>query len=157
MSRDGGGVDVSRDGGGVATPVGLTRDAGWQIGVSRTLDHPVGQVWEFLTSPEGRAVWLGHGVDLLDERGRAYRTAEGTAGEVRSVRDRDRIRLTWRPEGWDHDSTVQVAVTAAGGGRTVLRFHQERLADAAERARQRAHWRAVLDSVAAALDAAAPG
>ncbi|WP_459644223.1 SRPBCC family protein [Kineococcus sp. NUM-3379] len=148
---------MSRDGGGAAAPVGLTQDAGWQIGVSRTVDHPVEEVWGFLTSPAGRAVWLGHGVDVLDGRGRAYRTADGTAGEVRSLHDHDRIRLTWRPEGWDHDSTVQVTVRAAGAGRTVLRFHQDRLADAAERARQRAHWRAVLGSVVAALDAAAPG
>jgi hypothetical protein len=34
----------------------------------------------------------------------------------------------------------------------VLRFHQERMADAAERERRRAHWRRVLDAVADALD-----
>jgi hypothetical protein len=33
----------------------------------------------------------------------------------------------------------------------MVRFHQERLADAAEREQQRAHWRAVLDAVVAAL------
>ena len=104
-------------------------------------------------------MWLGHGVEVLDEPGREYRTADGTAGEVRSFRPLDRVRLTWRPEGWDHDSTVQVAVVPAGPDRTMLRFHQERLADAAERARQRAHWRAVLASVEKALDGAgsAPG
>jgi hypothetical protein len=33
----------------------------------------------------------------------------------------------------------------------MLRFHQERLADAAEREQQRAHWQAVLDEVEKAL------
>ncbi len=131
--------------------VGRTQDAGWQIGVSRTLDHPVERVWAFLTSDAGREVWLGAGVEVLQERGQRYETADGTAGEVRSVRPGDRLRLTWRPPGWDHDTTVQVAVVAQGPARTVLRFHQERLADAAERARQRAHWRAVMDAVVAAL------
>lgn len=134
-------------------PVGLTRDAGWQIGVSATLLVPIEQVWGFLTSPEGMRLWLGHEVDLLHEPGQPYRTQDGTHGEVRSLRPRDRVRLTWRPPGWDHDSTVQVAVQVAGPGRTLLRFHQERLADAGERERQRTHWRAVLTSVVAALQA----
>ena len=37
--------------------------------------------------------------------------------------------------------------------RTKVNFHQERLADAEERHRQRAHWRAVLDRIAAELRA----
>ncbi|WP_307853532.1 hypothetical protein [Kitasatospora sp. RG8] len=45
---------------------------------------------------------------------------------------------------------MQLTVTPAGGG-TVLRFHQERLGDPAERARQREHWRSVIDAVAAEL------
>lgn len=132
--------------------VGRTQDAGWQIGVSRTLDHHLERVWAFLTSDAGRAVWLGAGVGVLQEKGQRYETADGTVGEVRSVRPQEKLRLTWRPPGWDHDSTVQVAVVPQGQGRTVLRFHQERLADAAERTRQRAHWRDVMNVVAAALD-----
>ena len=30
-------------------PVGLTRDAGWEIGVSRTVPFPIDDVWDFLT------------------------------------------------------------------------------------------------------------
>lgn len=62
----------------------------------------------------------------------------------------DRIRLTWRPPGWSHDTTLQVAIVGAGE-RTSVRFHQERLADVEERAGQRAHWQAVLAKVAEAL------
>jgi hypothetical protein len=40
-------------------PVGLTKDAGWEIGVSRTLPVPLEAAWEFLTSPGGAALWLG--------------------------------------------------------------------------------------------------
>lgn len=135
------------------SPAGKTKDAGWQIGVSKTVDHPVERVWEFLTSDEGRAVWLGHGVEALDEPGLPYETAEGAVGEARSYRPLDRIRLTWRPPDADHESTVQVAVRSAGPDRTMLRFHQERMANAEERERQRGHWRAVLASVIEALEA----
>jgi hypothetical protein len=50
----------------------------------------------------------------------------------------------------DHDSTLQVAVEDKGG-RTVVRFHQERLAGADERERQREHWKHVLDELEVAL------
>ena len=133
-------------------PTGLTKGVGWEIGVSRTVAFPLVDVWDFLTSPEGSAVWLGVGVQRLDEPGLDYHTSEGTSGEIRSFRPLDRVRLTWQPPGWAHESTVQFTVTAAAAGRTMLRFHQERLADAAEREQQRAHWRAVLDAVVTALE-----
>jgi uncharacterized protein YndB with AHSA1/START domain len=137
-------------------PTGLTRDAGWEIGVSRTVPIPLAEVWDFLISAEGAAMWLGAGVHRLDEPGGGYETAAGTSGEIRSFRPLDRLRLTWQPADWAHDSTVQVTVSSAGPGRTMVRFHQERLADAAERERQRAHWRGVLDALVSALDGKGP-
>jgi uncharacterized protein YndB with AHSA1/START domain len=131
--------------------VGLTRDAGWQIGVSKTLDRPVGEVWDFITSSEGIAIWLGEGVGTLSEPGAGYETTTGVHGETRSFRELDRVRLTWWSPGWSHDTTVQLTVSAAGGGKTRLGVHQERLASAAERERQREHWRAVIAALVAAL------
>lgn len=137
---------------GRESSVGRTRDAGWEIGVSRTVAVPAARVWELLASAEGQAIWLGAGVSLPTEKGGTYETDDGTVGEVRSFRPLDRIRLTWRPPDWDHDATVQLAISPKGS-KTTIRFHQERLADAAERERQRAHWSAVMDRVVAALDA----
>jgi uncharacterized protein YndB with AHSA1/START domain len=131
--------------------VGRTRDAGWEIGVSKTIDRPVEAVWAFVTSPAGVAIWLGEGVTVLSERGAGYETTAGVRGETRSFRELDRVRLTWQPPGWTHDTTLQLAVTSAGEGRATLRVHQERLADAAEREQQRRHWQAVLTALVAAL------
>ncbi|MGH1561865.1 SRPBCC domain-containing protein [Mumia sp. DW29H23] len=139
------------------TPVGLTRDAGWQIGVSKTVDHPAHEVWAFLVSPAGTDLWLGHDVVLAAERGTRYETREGTTGEIRSFRPQDRVRLTWRPRDADHDTVVQVVVSDSGPGRSMIRFHQERLTSARERAHQRAHWRTVMTSLVAALDRGRPG
>ena len=130
-------------------PTGLTLDAGWEIGVSRKLPLAPAEIWDFVSGREGLALWLGR-VTLPTAKGEPYETAEGTRGEVRGYRPLERIRLTWQPPGWDHETTVQVAMAPSAGG-TVLRFHQERLADAAERARQREHWKAVLDEITARL------
>lgn len=136
-----------------ARPVGLTQDVGWQIGVSRTVDASIDQVWALLTSAAGEAIWITDGVELPLERGRGapITAPDGSTGELRSVRVRERIRLRWQPAGEDHATTVQVAVRAVAEGRTLVRFHQEHLRDAGERERQRAHWRVVLTRLADAL------
>lgn len=127
------------------SPVGKTQDAGWEIGVSRTVDRPIEVVWRALTSGRGLSTWLGRGVQLPAEPGTPYRTTDGTTGEIRSFRPGDRVRLTWRGATWTHDTTVQVALSPSATGGTTIRFHQERLADSGERERQRAHWQNVLD------------
>lgn len=143
------------EGDGSTRPTGLTKDAGWQIGVSRTLPCPADGLWDFLNSEPGRALWLGGGSGLPaePERGTGYRTEDGTAGQVRGHRARPGggLRLTRRPAG-GRESTIQVTVTpAATPGRAVLRLHEERLASAAEREDRRRHWAAVADAVAAAI------
>jgi uncharacterized protein YndB with AHSA1/START domain len=132
--------------------IGQTKDVGFQIGVSRTIPFSAATVWDFLVSSAGLAVWLGEGARLVPEKGARYETTNGTVGEVRSFRYRDRIRLTWRPADWDHDSTVQVAMVDRGD-RTRLVFHQEWLAGPEERLRQRTHWQGVLAKVIDALAA----
>ena len=46
-------------------PTGLTRGAGWEIGVSRTLPFSPEELWRLVTSPEGLALWLGPGAHPL--------------------------------------------------------------------------------------------
>lgn len=133
------------------SPVGRTRDAGWQIGVSKTINRPVSEVWDFITSPEGIAIWLGDGVTVLSDRGAGYETATGVRGETRSFRELDRVRLTWQPPDWTHDTTLQLTVSSAGEGRARLVVHQERLADATEREQQRRHWQGVVNALVDAI------
>lgn len=133
-------------------PTGLTRDAGWEIGVSKTLPHPPSVVWDFISGSEGISIWLGPGAELHGAKGERYEADDGTSGEVRGYRPGDRIRLTHRLPGSTRDTTIQVAVARAGSEeKAVLRFHQERLADAEERARRREHWKQVMADVADAL------
>jgi hypothetical protein len=82
-----------------------------------------------------KEIWLGSGAELPERPGQTYETADGTRGELRSRRERDRIRLTWQPQDWD----------------------QERLADERERERQRTYWRQVADGPEAAVGSNAEG
>lgn len=131
---------------------GLTKDAGWQIGVSKVTPFAPEQVWQFLVKhPE---LWLGDGVVLPVNTGDSWQATDGSSGELRSFHPNDRIRLTWLSPESDHESTVQVTVSMASGG-TTLRFHQERMASAAERAAQRKHWQWVIETILDALERSA--
>lgn len=133
------------------SPTGMTRDVGWQIGVSRTFPVPLDEAWDVVVDGPGLARWLGDGATLPDEVGAPYRTDDGTEGELRSLRPGERLRLTWQPAGRaGRPTTVQVVVVSSASG-TSVRFHQEHLADAEERERQRAHWSAALDRLAPLL------
>ena len=132
--------------------VGRTKDVGWNVGVRKTVRYPVERVWNLLTGPAGLPLWLGSGVDFSAgaAKGDRYETAEGTVGEIRSFHAGYRVRLTWCPADWTHDTTLQLTLIEAASGTTVA-VHQEWLADADERERQRTHWQAVVQQIGAAL------
>jgi len=97
-----------------AVPVGLTRDVGFEIGVSRTVELDPAAAWDVLLGA-GLPVWLGRTEAPL-RCGEPYRTEDGAVGEVRSLHAGTRLRLTWQPAGWTHEATVQVTVSPRGGG-----------------------------------------
>jgi uncharacterized protein YndB with AHSA1/START domain len=133
--------------------VGQTSDVGFQIGLRRTLDLPPGRLWDLLQSRPD--LWLGRGASVRLVPGERYQVpAEGgewpASGTVRVVRPGQRLRMTWQPQGWPAPATLQLTVSEAVAGRSVLGVHLEKLADAATRETMRAHWAGVLDRLTAA-------
>jgi uncharacterized protein YndB with AHSA1/START domain len=127
--------------------VGCTLDAGYQIGVRRTLPVSEARLWALLRSPEGQRLWLGGVTDL--EPGTRFSFPEGTQGEIRVHRPWSHLRLTWQPPAWEAPSFVQLRVLPARSGATTLSFHQDHLRGPAERAEMQARWEAVAGSLAA--------
>ena len=130
------------------SPVGLTRDVGWNMGVRRTVDAPLEDVWDHLVGV-GLATWLGVSA-LPAEPGGSYEADDGTTGDLRTWTERRRLRLTWRPPELDHDTTLQVTVLPAARGTTIA-FHQERMTSADERATMLEHWTGVVERLVAEL------
>jgi uncharacterized protein YndB with AHSA1/START domain len=115
-----------------------------ELGLRRDVDASVDEVWEYFVV-DGLATWLGD-TTLGLHKGDTYLTADGVAGEILSRTDQLRLRVTWQPDDWDHDSTLQVTLMPSGSG-TTIGFHHERLATAAEKDRMLAHWNTVLDEI----------
>lgn len=132
---------------GLRAPVGETADAGFQVGVQRTVGVGAEEAWAWLVTGPGRAAWLGRTATFPLEPGASYRCEDGTQGEIRSIDPGRRLRATWRPPDWASPSTVQITITPKDG-RCTVGFHQERLPDAERREAMKARWRAVLAELA---------
>lgn len=134
--------------------VGETADAGYAIGVQRTLSIHQTDLWAMLTSPDGVETWLGATDGVALEPGETYATHDGTIGEIRTRSDGERLRLTWQPDGRGSPTTLQLTLTPAESSdeKTVLRFHQEKLADSTEREVMRDHWKSVASMIEGRID-----
>jgi uncharacterized protein YndB with AHSA1/START domain len=128
---------------------GKKPDAGWDVGVRQTVPARSEVAWEFLVG-EGLPLWLGD-TTLPQVKGETYRTADGVTGEVRAYTENAKIRLTWRPDDWPHDTVLQVSVKEVDGATTIVIQH-ERLADREERRMMLGHWKNVANHLAAAFD-----
>lgn len=107
------------------------------------------------SSPRDPELWLGEGTHLAFEEGERYHVAgrdgrPGVRGEVRVVRPKKRLRLTWQPEGWTAPATLQLTLSCSRGGKTAINAHLGRLPDADAREAMRDHWRQALERIVAA-------
>jgi uncharacterized protein YndB with AHSA1/START domain len=124
--------------------VGLTKDAGWQAGASRTFPVDRATAWSVLVSAVGLGAWLGRLDALPTGKGEPYETADGVRGEVRSWRPQDRVRLRWQPPERAEPAVLQVALSPSAGG-TVVRLHADQLDGPDEREQVLGRFRASLD------------
>ena len=132
---------------------GQTADAGFQLGVQKTLPVEAEGLWQVITSPNGLEIWLGSGLHKMAfEAGETYRTAEGTTGEIRTAYPAERLRLTWQPADWENQSTLQLTLLDKGD-KTALNFHHEKLSGPEQRKEMKSHWQQVLKQLKTLVDA----
>ena len=107
------------------TTVGLTKDAGRQVGVRRTFPVTPELAWQVLVEGEGQELW-----------------SEG-AGDLRTQSDSE-LRVTWSHLLLDRPSRLLLRVEPAATGATVA-VNQEMLSSDVERSAMQAHWTGVLE------------
>lgn len=135
---------------GLRSVVGETADAGFQVGVRRTVAVAADVAWRYLVEGAGRDAWLGPTTSFTCAVGSRFHCDDGTTGDIRSVAPGRRLRLTWRPPAWERPSTLQLTVVPKGE-RCVLAIHHERLPDPATRAAMKERWTAFAEGLRDAL------
>ena len=126
--------------------IGLTKDAGFQIGVRKTFAVPVETAWNFLFSEKGLSTWLGKISVENFELGKPYQTEEGTEGKVNVFKPNSHIRLTWKPKHWTNTSSLQVRVIPSRE-KTTISFHQDKLVDSKQRDEMKKYWDQVIEKI----------
>lgn len=137
-------------------PFGLTRDAGWELGVRTAIPLLVDDAWPLLVE-EWLPRWLG--VDAVPTLvGAPLRQGRREVGRVAGYHIGTRVRVRWDQPGTADETVFQVTLEPDGEA-TIVSLRQERLADAAERDRLREHWTRVLERLNAEVGAVpeAPG
>ncbi|MGV8970102.1 MAG: SRPBCC domain-containing protein [Microbacteriaceae bacterium] len=124
---------------------------GWDVGVRTTVPTSVPAVWQFLVGP-GLALWLGD-TTLPTSKGQGFVTDDGVRGVLRILTENSRVRVSWWPSDWPHDTTLTLTLKEATAGTTIDIQHDE-LADRDERRMMLGHWKSVLDELAVAIDRA---
>lgn len=125
-------------------PVGLTKDVGYQVGVRQTLAIAFDQVWDFIFSKKGLAIWLGQfDINLLESKN-SFSTLDGIKCRVSVFKPHSHIRLKWQPKHWHNNSTLQLRVIQKQK-KTIISIHQEHLTNQHQRTEMKAHWKGVID------------
>ncbi len=126
------------------TPVGMTKDAGVQIGVRKTLAVTKEQAWHFLASTQGLRLWIGDVSSMKWLKGHEFDSEDGISGKLTVVKPYEKLRLTWKRKDWEQYSRLQIVLLATSTGKTTIAVHQEMLEDIYMREMMRRHWEEML-------------
>lgn len=129
--------------------IGLTKDAGWQFGLRKTFPYSQEYLWDFMFSSSGLSIWLGK-LEYEPAIGKEYKTEEGIEGKVRVLTPYSHIRMEWKRPGWENFSIVQVRVIGDQQKATIS-FHQEKLADEAQREEMKEYWNSKMKEIGTQL------
>lgn len=126
-------------------PIGLTKDAGFQIGVRKSLPVGVAQLWAFLLSKDGVGLWFGEITEELPFQA-PFSSREGADGIITTLKENSHLRMKWKKPDWEHFSMLQIRVIPAGDKAT-LSFHQDQLPDENQRAQMKKYWTEVIRKI----------
>jgi len=131
------------------SPIGKTKDVGYQFGVRKTFPVPSKKLWDFLLSPKGLKIWLGDSPTSL-ELNQEFITSDEVKGMVRVFQPYSHLRMSWQGKDWLNSSTVQLRVIDKDDKATVS-FHQEKLHDAQQRDQVKKYWNKIIDNLEAQI------
>jgi uncharacterized protein YndB with AHSA1/START domain len=117
------------------------------VDLARTVDQPVGTVWQALISPQGAGIWLGEGA-VLGGKGESYHCTDGTTGVVRSYHPLEQLRVSWHADDYAPATLIEVDLEPDGDA-TLVRVHHDGITDAGQRATLESRWNSRLDDLVA--------
>ncbi|WP_063386413.1 SRPBCC family protein [Aeribacillus pallidus] len=128
-------------------PVGVTKDAGVQIGVRKTIKVEKEKVWDYLTSPHGLLLWIGDVSEFRLQKGYEFKSKEGICGKLTVVLPFRKLRMKWKLPEWEKPSRLQLYLLPTDSGKTTIAISQEMLDDVYVRELMRRFWADKLEQI----------
>lgn len=113
---------------------GLTKDAGWQFGIRKSVSLNTNVVWDFMFSDNGTKLWL-----------------KNADKEFSTFKDFSHIRTKWKLTGWTNEATLQMRVLS-DKGKTTIAFHIDKLLNENQREETKTYWTKILDNITKQLN-----
>lgn len=112
--------------------IGLTKTAGWQFGVRKTVNAPLEYIWNDMFSENGLAKW-NEGVDTDFSTFKAY----------------SHVRTKWKLNNWKNKATLQIRlVQGQAPGKTTIAVHIDQLLDENQRREAKEYWSVIITHIA---------
>jgi hypothetical protein len=135
--------------------LGQTADAGFQLGVSKTVYTAPGAVWVYLMSREGFELISGPLDDGVWKKCRDNPAASGQSKTgieftVTTFKDGSHLRMRWKKPEWQSHSILQVRLTDKSThekNKTAVTIHHEKLPDPEAREELKAYWKEQMERI----------
>ncbi len=108
---------------------GLTKDAGWQFGIRKSISLNKNEVWDFLFSEKGINLWL-----------------EGADKEFSTFKNYSHIRTKWKLNEWTNEASLQMRVLS-NKNKTTIAFHIDKLLNESQREVTKAYWEQMINKL----------
>lgn len=113
---------------------GWTKESGWQFGIRRSVLLPLEEVWNFLFSKEGTALW-----------------SKGVVTGYTTHRHLSHIRTKWKKDDWPNIAALQMRVMA-NKDKTMIAFHIDKLLNKDQREETGKHWKEIMSELTQKLE-----
>jgi uncharacterized protein YndB with AHSA1/START domain len=123
----------------------------YMVTATKSLAFSVQQVWSFVVSPEGQAVWLRPLSEIELKPKAQFETRDGFFGEVRTVARNHRARLFWQDPLWDRHTVVEILLVPKPGKKSILVFNHTGIKELRTKGLLSARWREAADQIKESL------
>ncbi|KKO91988.1 MULTISPECIES: hypothetical protein [Sphingobacterium] len=111
--------------------IGLTKDAGWQFGIRRTVPENVETLWEAFFSDKGLGCW-----------------AKGVDQNFSTFKEYSHIRTKWKHKDFEESAHLQVRfIPSKNKDKTTISVHVDNLKNDGQREVTKKYWTIVMENL----------
>ncbi len=127
--------------------IGKTENSGWQVGVRKTLNIPSKKLWRFIVSERGMSIIAGDPIKAETAVAQKRESREKIEYMITTLTKMSHLRMEWKFPDWEGNSILQIRVIDSGDNKSVLAFHQEKLADESTRKKMKEYWQEKIELI----------